>query len=258
MYKAVSGVLKKGLYTKVIGRRILSFEQLSSTMDVALREALNGTEDGTVVLAGSQTAGRGRFHRPWVSESGNLLMSVVIYPSMAELPFVSMIAGLAVARAIQKETGLNTKIKWPNDVLLGGRKVCGLLVENALEGGVVRYAIVGIGINVTLDPEKFPEIASIATSLNKETGHEVDRSSLLRQTMHELDSIYLELKDGRSPVAEWSTYLETLGRQVEVKWGDEIVRGYAEEVDDLGHLLVRQNDGSLVKLSAGEVTFQIG
>ena len=184
-------------------------------------------------------------------------MSVVMYPSLEELPFISMAAGLAVARAVHKETGLNPKIKWPNDVLLGGRKVCGLLVENALEGVSVRYAIVGIGLNVTLDTDKFPEIASLATSLNRETGQEIDISSLLRNILHELDVIYLELKEGRSPVAEWTAFLETLGRWVEVKWGEEVITGYVEGVDGLGHLLVRQDDSSLVKLSAGEVTFQV-
>ncbi len=255
--KTVSNVLKRGLYTRVVGRRILSFEELASTMDEALKEALAGTEEGTVVLAGRQTAGRGRFQRPWVSEPGNLLLSVVLYPSMAEMPFLSMMAGLAVARTVQRETGLQPSIKWPNDVLLGGRKVCGLLVEDALEGDVVRYALVGIGLNVALAPEKYPEIAEIATSLNREKGTEVDVSSVLRTLLHELDAIYVEMKEGRTPVLEWRGFLETLGRRVEVMWGDEVVTGYAEGVDEMGHLLLRRDDGSLAELSAGEVTFQM-
>ena len=134
-------------------------------MDRAAEEAERGAVDGTVVLCDRQTQGRGRFNRNWVSPSGNLILSVVLRPSLEALPYVSVLAALAVVRAVEKETNLDPVIKWPNDVLVRGRKLCGLLVENSLQGRKVRHAIVGIGLNVDLDPRENPEIADTATSL---------------------------------------------------------------------------------------------
>lgn len=252
----VSEALKEGLYTRVVGRRILYYEKLPSTMDRAAEEARHGTLEGTVVLCRQQTAGRGRFQRPWVSSVGNLLLSVVFYPRLQALSYISIISALAVVRTIERETDLNPVIKWPNDVMVKGKKVCGLLVENALEGDSVSHAIVGIGLNVALDPGPIPEIAAIATSLDMETGRKVNVGRLLRRLLHELDGLYVALGEGQSPVEEWRGYLETLGRRVEVRWGEDVVTGHAEGVDEMGHLLLRRDDGTLVTLPAGEVTFQ--
>ena len=238
----------------MVGRRILSYERLPSTMDQAAHEARCGTIDGTVVQAKAQTAGRGRFQRSWVSPPGNLLLSVVFYPSHEGLPYLSIISSLAVARAIESETGLRPSIKWPNDVLIRGKKVCGLLVENALEGQAVRYAIVGIGLNISLDPSSLTGIADVATSLNVETGREVDAAQVLRRLLHELDELYVALGEGHSSLEEWRQYLETLGKRVEVRWKDEVVVGYAQGVDAMGHLVLRGDDGTLLTLPAGEVT----
>ena len=141
-------------------------------MDRAAEEAERGAADGTVVLCDRQTQGRGRFNRNWVSPAGNLILSVVLRPELEALPYVSVLAALAVARAVEKETNLDPVIKWPNDVLVRGRKLCGLLVENSLQGRKVRHSIVGIGLNVDLDPRETPEIADTATSLRIETGQD--------------------------------------------------------------------------------------
>ena len=248
--------LKEGLYTRVVGRRILSYPRLSSTMDQAVQEARQGTQEGTVILATEQTAGRGRFQRSWVSRPGNLLLSIVFYPSLQALPFLSIIASLAIVRTIRMVTSLRPTIKWPNDILIHGKKVCGLLVENALEGDAVNYAVVGIGLNVALRTAKIPELTAIATSLNLETGQEVELGLLLRRLLHEMDDLYFALSGGESPIAEWRHHLETLGRQVTVQWRDDVVTGYAQDVDERGHLVLRQAGGTLVALAAGEVTFQ--
>jgi BirA family biotin operon repressor/biotin-[acetyl-CoA-carboxylase] ligase len=252
----VQEVLKGGLYTRVVGRRILYFEELTSTMDQAASEAASGAVEGTVVVAGRQSQGRGRFQRPWVSQPGNLLFSIVFYPSLATLPFLSIVASLATARAIEEETALRPSIKWPNDILLRGKKVCGLLVENAIEGQKVSHAVVGVGLNVALDTSSYPEIRDIATSLNAETGKEVSHSSVLRRLLYVMDRMYISIREGWSPVGEWKGYLETLGQRVEVRWRQEAVTGVAEDVDDMGHLMVRRDDGTLARLTAGEVTFK--
>ena len=191
--------LKKGLYTQIVGSRILHFKELDSTMDRAAEEAERGTPDGTVILCDQQTRGRGRFNRVWVSPAGNLILSVVLRPTLEALPFVSVLSGLAVARAIEMETTLDPVIKWPNDVLVRGRKICGLLVENSLQGRNVRHSIVGIGLNVELDPGDSPEIAQTATSLRLETGRATDLSALLLRLLHELDELYVALRNGQLP-----------------------------------------------------------
>ena len=253
-YNLVPRTLKKGLYTQIVGSRILHFKELDSTMDRAAEEAEGGTPDGTVILCDAQTRGRGRFNRVWVSPAGNLILSVVLRPTLEALPFVSVLAALAVARTIETETTLDPVIKWPNDVLVRGRKICGLLVENSLQGRNVRHSIIGIGLNVELDPGDTAEIAQTATSLRLETGRTTDISALLLRLLHELDELYVALRNGQSPVPKWSSYLESIGKRVQVQWGEDVVAGTAEGVDDMGHLLLRRDNGALLTLNAGEVT----
>jgi len=253
----VATVLKERLYTRVVGRRILSYKELSSTMDLAAQEAREGTIEGTVVLATEQTMGRGRLQRTWVSRPGNLLLSIVFYPSLKELPYLSMLPSLAVVRAIVGETGLAPDIKWPNDILIMGKKVAGVLVENTLEGDAISYAIVGIGINIAMDTSEIPEIAPIATSLDLESGQNLDPAKILRRVLQELDTLYVAVSEGVSPVEEWRGHLGTLGKRVTIQWGNEVVSGLAEGVNDTGHLLLRRDDGGRVDLPGGEVTFQL-
>ena len=268
----VSGMLREGLYTRVVGRRLVYHQRLSSTMDEAKRRAQDGVEEGTVILAEEQTGGRGRFDRQWVSEPGNLYLSVVLQPSLQGLPYISVISGVAVARAMRKSLGLTPTIKWPNDVRIRGKKLCGILVESSIQDSAVQYAIVGIGINVSLDPSVTPGLGEIATSLNIEAGRPVDREEILRHILQELDKLYLPLRrslkqdqrvdSGSLPdqqatqevLAEWRGLLETLGQRVEVRWGDEVYTGLAEDVDAMGNLLLRTSEGTLLTLPAGEVT----
>ena len=261
----VSSTLRQGLYTKVVGRRLLYYRSLESTMDEAARLAKESDDDGIVVVAEEQTAARGRFLRQWISHPGNLYLSVALRPSAWGLQYVSIMAGLAVARAIRKSTGLQPTLKWPNDIRLGGKKVCGVLVESLTAGGVVDYAVVGIGLNVALKAEDFPEIADIATSVNDALGAEADRSELLGSLLHELDRLYMPLRREASSseeevapaLLEWRGRLDTLGRRVRVQWKNEVYEGMAEDVDSLGNLILRTDSGGVVTLLAGEVTSQV-
>ena len=275
----VSGMLRDGLYTRVVGRRIAYFQHLSSTMDEATRQAQEGVEEGTVIVAGEQTAGRGRFGRTWVSQPGNLYLSIVLRPSLQVLQYLSLISSVAVLRAIQKTTGLEPTIKWPNDLRLVGRKVCGILVENAVQDNSVQHAIVGIGINVSVAPSTSYGLAVIATSLNAESAREIDQGILLKSLLHEMDNLYLPLRLRSTPalqrdkddvtdstilgtslervVNEWRDHLETLGTHVEVRWHDELYIGFAEDVDKVGNLILRQSDGTRSILPAGEVTMSV-
>ena len=254
MPNLVAAAIRQGLFTHVVGRRLLFYPQLSSTMDEAARLGQQGAEEGTVVVAEVQTAGRGRQGRSWVSEPGNLLVSVLFRPDVNQLPFISIIGGIATARAVRKTTGLDPRIKWPNDLMVQGRKVAGILAESSIAGDSVWYAVLGIGVNVNLDPAQSKDIAALATSLNAAAGRDVPRDDLLRQLLHDLDALCLQVKRGQSPVPEWRDLLETTGRRVNAVSGPDTYSGTAEGVDDTGALLLRLDDGRLVTLTAGDVT----
>ncbi len=250
----VSAVLRSGLFTRIVGGRLLFYQELTSTMDEAARRAEAGTEEGTVVVAESQTAGRGRFGRTWVSPKGNLYLSVVFRPNQQVLPQLTILSGVAVVRAIRKTTGLAPRIKWPNDVLVNGKKVAGILVESVVAGEDVYYAVVGIGVNIRLDAEDTDNLGGRAIGLESAAGHPIAREEVLRQLLLELDLLYLQATQSRPPLEEWVALLETLGKRVRVVWREETWVGQAERVDQIGNLLLRLDDGRLVTLTAGDVT----
>ncbi len=252
----VAETLRRGLYTSLVGRRLLFFQELDSTMDRAAEEARGLAEEGTVVVAETQSASRGRFRRTWVSRPGNLYFSVVFYPTTGELPFIGMVAGVALVRAILRTAGLNARLKWPNDVMVDGRKAAGILIESAVEGPAVKYAVLGIGVNVGLEPEELEDLPVAATSLNAASGREIPRDEMLARLLHEIDALYLELRRGACPLTEWRGMLETLGQQVEAAGQGWDCAGLAEDVDDQGNLLLRLDGGQLVTLTSGDVTLR--
>ncbi|MEE8442578.1 MAG: biotin--[acetyl-CoA-carboxylase] ligase [Dehalococcoidia bacterium] len=241
-----------------LGHRIIYLPVVTSTMDIARQEAEQGGEEGIVVVAEEQTAGRGRLGRRWVSSPGqNLYFSILLYPSRWVYSRLSVAVPVAVARAIRHTCGLYPEIKWPNDVRLGGKKVCGILIETALQDAEVRYAIAGIGINVGSNPEEHPDVTAPTTSLAAELGKPVSREDLLQAVLTELSVIYMHMRGWGDAWGEWQTLLETLGREIQVRWGEQVEEGVAEAVDGEGNLLLRRPDGTLVTLAAGEVTLQI-
>ena len=250
----VAATVRQGLYTRIVGRRLFYYPELSSTMDEAAKLGEGDAEEGAVVVAEVQSAGRGRQGRSWVSRPGNLLVSVLFRPTLEALPFISILGGIAAARAIRKVTGLDPRIKWPNDLLIGGRKAAGILAESAIVGDTVWYAVLGVGMNVSLETEETQEISSSATSVNAAAAQEVPRENLLRQFLMDLDALYLALGQGQSPIEEWQGLLETTGQRLEATWGEDTYTGVAEGTDELGNLLLRQDDGTLITLTAGDVT----
>jgi BirA family biotin operon repressor/biotin-[acetyl-CoA-carboxylase] ligase len=250
--------IKTGLATRFIGQKIQYYQRLTSTMGAARRGAKRGALNGTVVLAGEQTRGRGRLKRTWFSPAGNVALSLILYPDAPGLPYLIMIASLAAAFAIESVTGLKTQIKWPNDVLIRGKKVAGILIENEVKGDKVTYAIIGIGINVALRPADINEIYAIATSLEEERGEKVSREELIKNLLTEFERLYLKLPDGESIYKLWRDRLVTLGKKVTVRWGEETPEGIAESVDESGALWLRRADGTLTKVVAGDVTYAKG
>ncbi len=252
----VAQMLRSGLYTRIIGRRVRYCQSTASTMDDAAELARAGADEGMVIVAETQTASRGRVGRRWRSEPGNLYFSVLFRPDVSALPLLSPLAGVAVARAIRRAAGITPAVKWPNDVTIDGLKVAGILAESALTGPRVDYAVVGIGVNVALDVAADPEIAATAASLNHFAANPVDRAELLRRILQDMDAIYLDVARGKSPIPEWRRWLNTLGQRVTVTHHGQTTVGIAEDVDDSGNLLLRTDDGALLTLTAGDITLR--
>jgi len=248
-------LVEERLKTRCVGRNLLYLTQTPSTQDVARAEAKRGAPEGTVVLAEEQTAGRGRLGRSWVSPAGkNLYLTLVMRPPVRRLRVLSIVSPLAVAEALEATVGLSCRLKWPNDVLVGGRKIAGILIETDLAGEAVRYALVGIGVNVNLDVEAAPQIAGIATSVRRELGRDGSREEGLAALLNAFEARYREALVGGAPFRAWRSRLETLGRRVRATFGERVEEGVAEDVDAEGNLLIRRDDGSLATVEAGDVT----
>ncbi len=248
--------ISEGLDTTCIGQNVIYYPGLPSTMDEARRLAQQGAVGGTVIIADEQTKGRGRMQRQWLTPANNIAISIVLYPDINALPYLIMIASLAAARGIEAVTHLKTQIKWPNDILIGGKKVCGILIENELKGNQAAFSVVGIGINIALRSENFAEIANTATALNNEAGKDVNRVDIIRSLLEEFELLYLSLPEGNEIFNMWRDKLITLGKKVTVTCGNDTLEGIAESVDRSGAILLRHSTGSLTRVVAGDVTLR--
>jgi BirA family transcriptional regulator, biotin operon repressor / biotin---[acetyl-CoA-carboxylase] ligase len=248
-------ILKKDLKTTVIGREILYYSTLPSTMDTARDKARSGAPEGTVIIAGEQTAGRGRLKRSWISPVGNVALSIILRPDTTGLRFLIMIASLAAAHAINAVTGQKAQIKWPNDVLINGKKVCGILIENEFMGSKIAFTIIGIGINTDLKVTDHTEISESAASLKAPRDTDM-RIAVIKSLLTEFDQLYAQFPDGASIYHDWRANLVTLGKKVKATWGQDIIEGMAEDVDEDGALWIREADGKLTRVVAGDVTLK--
>jgi len=247
------------LNTRVIARRVIYLARTDSTNDVAKRLAENGEAEGAVVIADAQIAGRGRLGRTWLAPArSSLLMSFILRPPLAprEVTRVTMAVSLGACAAIRAETGLDARIKWPNDLLLDEKKFAGILAETQTLGDEVECVIVGVGINVNFRVASVVGIPAHATTLSDELGRAIPRAPLARAVFRGIDDFYARLCAGENLRAAWSAQLETLDRAVRAQSDAGIVEGIAEDVDDDGALLVRRDDGSLARLLAGDVTLR--
>lgn len=244
----------------VLGRDIRVFRETTSTSDVVEKLARDGVAEGVVVFAETQTAGRGRLGRTWVSPAGKgLWFSVLLRPALRppEATRLTIAAAVAVARAVRAQTGLAPEVKWPNDLLLRGRKFGGLLTELSGEQDRIRHVVLGVGLDVNLTAADLPgELRRLATSLRLELGRPVPRAELAVAVLRELDAAYAQVTGaGFAPLAEeWESLCTTLGRTIEVALGPRRVRGRAEALDADGALLLRTEHGHLERITGGDVT----
>jgi BirA family biotin operon repressor/biotin-[acetyl-CoA-carboxylase] ligase len=248
--------------TKIVGRAIQVFEQTSSTNDVIEKLARDGVKEGAVVFAESQTHGRGRLGRHWNSPSRKgLWFSILLRPDLRpqETTRLTVCAATALWRAIQSVSGISAEIKWPNDILVRGRKLVGILTELSAELDRVRHVILGVGVNVNQTTSDFPpEIRKQATSLKIETGRQISRAELATAILRELDTDYARVCNGDFPALadDWESLCATLGRRIVVRQGNHSVAGCAESLDDDGALLLRTEHGRVERILGGDVTIE--
>jgi BirA family biotin operon repressor/biotin-[acetyl-CoA-carboxylase] ligase len=226
-------------------------------MDVAVQAVRRGAAEGTVIVTEEQTAGKGRMSRIWLSPGGSIALSVILYPPVTFLPYLVMLASLGVVHSIEKVTGLDPQIKWPNDVLINKKKVCGILTESDVRQNKVVYAIMGIGINVNTKLSNYPGIGLTATSIADEMGEDVSIIDITRNLIAEIDLLYSRLQVSCMPVyEEWRDRLIILGKRVRIISGKNELEGVAESVAEDGSLLLRHPNRSITRIIAGDVTLR--
>jgi BirA family biotin operon repressor/biotin-[acetyl-CoA-carboxylase] ligase len=250
------------LSTVRIARHIYYFPRIDSTNSFAKKLAAEGAADGTVVLAEEQTAGRGRMDRTWLAPVfSSILCSIIFFPKLppAALFRLTMIASVAIVNAIRRICGVTAHIKWPNDIYLGGKKVCGILTEFSADPQQVLYAVVGIGLNVNNEFSEHPELQSTATSLRLERGKTVSRFALLVALLEELDDQYHILNTGGVEAIRrsWEQHALIRGKRVTIFSGDRTIRGIAQSINDNGHLIVIDTNGACQEIICGDVSLRL-
>ncbi len=249
-----------GLNTKFLAKNIYCYKEIDSTNEEAKRQAMLGAPNGSLFIAEQQLGGKGRLGRIWASPAGTgLWFSILLRPDSIpkQVTSLTLLAGLAVCGAVRTCTGCPAMIKWPNDVVIGSKKVCGILTEMAAEIDRVDYVVLGIGINV--NNASFPEELQVkATSLKLETGYPVRRIDLLQETLRELEALLESQKTNGSStlLSDYKQLCVSLNREVGFTRDKKPMTGIAVDISPEGELMVRCSDGTLVSIYSGEVTVQ--
>jgi BirA family transcriptional regulator, biotin operon repressor / biotin---[acetyl-CoA-carboxylase] ligase len=256
--------IKELLKTETLGKVIYSFEEVSSTNDIALELGRNGACEGTIVIADSQSGGRGRLGRRWISPPGvNLYTSVIFRPRIAtkDAPVLTLISAISVAEALRAEGAVGATIKWPNDLIINMKKVAGILTEMETKEDEVDFIVVGIGVNLNMTGEmmkqEMGEVADMATSLREVVGHEIERKKFTSSLISKLDVWYQSFLNGGKPliIKRWMEMWEAIHRRVRVSFDERIIEGIASGIDEDGYLILQRYDGRTEKVISGDVIF---
>ena len=249
-----SSEISRQLNTKFIGKKIYYYDSISSTMDMALQLGLKGSPEGTLVVAETQTKGRGRLGRDWFSPKyKGIYLSLILRPKILpnQASILTLFSAVSVCEAIREKTDLDIKIKWPNDLLLDNHKLGGILTELSAEMDEVHFIAIGIGLNVNNDKKT---LVAGAISLKKYAGEDTNRVELLREILHKMEVNYLLFQEkGSLPIIEkWQDYNITLGRRTKILSHQKYIEGEAVDIDIDGGLLIRDDQGFIQKVMAGD------
>jgi BirA family biotin operon repressor/biotin-[acetyl-CoA-carboxylase] ligase len=244
-----------GLGTKFMGARVSYLDRVDSTMTACVRLAMEGAPEGTVVIAESQTRGRGRLGRVWDSPKyAGVYLSLLLRPELApaQAPLLTLMTAVSVAEAVEHSCGIALRIKWPNDLFAGTKKVAGILTELSAETDRVNFAVIGVGINVNNEKDA---LVSGATSLKEAGGTQVNRLGLVQNLLRgiEKDYCHMQQRGPRDILKRWRMRSETIGRRVRVERPKRPVEGKAVDIDADGALLIQTDAGKTEKIYAGDV-----
>ncbi len=244
------------LHTRFIGKKIYYFEEVGSTMDIATHLGLKGASEGTLVVAETQGKGRGRLGRSWSSPKyKGIYSSLILRPKILpqDAAILTLLTAVSICEAIKEITGLEAKIKWPNDILLANKKLGGILTELTAETDEIRFVVIGMGINVNNNKNN---LIPHATSLKEQNGENLNRAELLREILRKIETNYLLLqeKGNQKIIDKWRSHNISLGKRVKVICQRRELEGEALDIDIDGGLLIRKDSGLTEKVTSGDVT----
>lgn len=253
-----------GLKTRILGKKIYYFDSVDSTQNFASSIAKNKNENGSVVIAETQTVGRGRLDRVWVSPKGGIWMSVILKPrfDVSKITLIPFVVAIALSDTIKKTLKLKTELKWPNDVMLNGKKVAGIVIDASIESTEIENIVIGIGINFKINPKevesklKTKENFSGATTLVKKTDN-VRPVKLVQSFLEEFERILELLDDNKTQaiITRWTKRSSTIGKHVLIHTLEKDVNGIAIKIDRDGSLIIKQ-DSNLIKVAVGDVSYK--
>lgn len=253
--------LKSVIKTELLAQKIYGFWSIGSTNEFAYLRALQGEMEGALVIAEQQSKGRGRKSRAWDSPfNKGLWFSLILRPELtaSRAGLVPYLAGVSVAEAIENFIDLKPQVKWPNDLLLNGRKFCGILSEVEFENNMIKFIILGIGINVNHKKDEFPEeFREQATSLRIESDSRIDRADFLAAVIRQLENNYkkMKLNGFKDIIEQWKNRCPQLGKKVVIIQDDAKYEGIFEDLNNEGCLLLRTKAGEIKKIVAGDIDF---
>ncbi|MFH1395734.1 MAG: biotin--[acetyl-CoA-carboxylase] ligase [Candidatus Omnitrophota bacterium] len=245
-----------GLKTAIIGKNnVFHYDSISSTNDKAYELAEKGEPEGSLVIAESQTCGKGRLGRKWVSPDGKgIYFSLILRPDMEidRIPVITLVTAISVHRTIKKMCGITAGIKWPNDILINGRKVCGILTEMKAQPDMVDFLIVGVGLNINAEKKQIP---AEAVSLKDESGRHINRTDFLKCLLEEIEKDYIKIKrEGFYALRDECKKLSTvIDKQIKIREHHRLTEGTAVDIDERGALVVRTKKGELKRVFSGDV-----
>ena len=254
--------IELGLNTQIMGKNVMHYDSISSTQDIAAEMARRGANEGTLVIAETQEKGRGRKGRSWVSlPEGGIYLSLILRPNLlpSQVVQIPLLAGVALTKAIRETVPLQPVIKWPNDIVIGKKKVGGILTEMSSEIDGVNYVVLGIGLNVNMRAALFDEnICDIATSLIDECGKYTSRVKLVQSFLRQFELIYTKfLAHGFGSVRdEWKELNNTFGSRVKIMDSGKDIEGDAIDIDNDGFLLIRRENGDISRIISGDVSLR--